>query len=66
MDIEEAHIMWKSLRGYGLKSGLVNNAVLRDLARKGDGHLFDDIGLSRDAFVNTSEEQMRNRYWWYQ
>ena len=56
--------MLKSLRG--LKSGLTNNASLRDLARKSDAHLFDDIGLSRDAFVNSTEEQMRNRYWWYQ
>jgi uncharacterized protein YjiS (DUF1127 family) len=58
--------MWKTLRGYGLKSNLANNAGLRDLARKSDGHLFEDIGLSRDAFVNSTEEQMRNRYWWYQ
>lgn len=52
--------MWSSLR----KSSLANNAHLRALARKDDGHLFEDIGLNRAAFVNPSEEQMRKRYWW--
>ena len=56
--------MWSALRKIGSASNLVGNASLRSLARKSDGHLFDDIGLNRDAFVNGNEEQMRKRYWW--
>lgn len=49
--------MWASLR---------NNASLRSLARTStNARLFDDIGLDRRDFVDTTEEQMRKRYWWY-
>jgi uncharacterized protein YjiS (DUF1127 family) len=44
---------------------LRNNASLRTLARKSTNHLFDDIGLNRDAFINETEDQLRKRYWWY-
>lgn len=56
--------MWTSLRKFGSQSHLAGNAQLRSLARKNDRHLFDDIGLSQADFVNATEEQMRNRYWW--
>lgn len=49
--------MWARLR---------NNASLRSLARTSTNErLFNDIGLSREDFVNSTEEQMRKRYWWY-
>lgn len=49
--------MWASLR---------NNNVLRNLARtSSNGHLFADVGLDRQDFVNSTEEQMRKRFWWY-
>jgi uncharacterized protein YjiS (DUF1127 family) len=49
--------MWATLR---------NNASLRNLARtSSNGHLFADIGLSREDFVNSTDEQMRKRFWWY-
>jgi hypothetical protein len=57
--------MWASIRLFGSGSDLNSNASLRNLARKPNGYLFDDIGLNRDAFVNSAEDQMRKRYWWY-
>jgi hypothetical protein len=54
--------MWSTLRGLKDKS----SASLRSMARNGNGHLFQDIGLDRQDFVNLSEEQLRQRYYWYQ
>jgi len=53
--------MWATLRGLAS----AGNAPLRNLARKNNSHLFDDIGLSREDYLNLSEEQMRKRFWWY-
>lgn len=62
----EETAMWKALRAYGPKAGLANNGHLRALARTGSEHLFEDIGLNRNAFVNLTDEQIRSRAWWYQ
>ena len=49
--------MWASLR---------NNASLRNLARTStNGRLFEDVGLNREDFVSSVDDQMRKRFWWY-
>lgn len=49
--------MWTALR---------NNSSLRNLARTSTNErLFNDIGLSRQDFVSSTDEQMRKRFWWY-
>lgn len=49
--------MWATLR---------NNASLRNLARTSTNErLFSDIGLSREDFVVSADEQLRKRFWWY-
>ena len=57
--------MWNTFRSFKPKAGLGNNASLRSLARKSSSHLFDDIGLNREDFLDMPEEQIRTRYWWY-
>lgn len=49
--------MWATVR---------KNASLRNLARTStNSHLFDDIGLDRQDFVVSVDDQMRKRFWWY-
>jgi hypothetical protein len=50
-------VMWATVR---------KNASLRNLARTStNARLFDDIGLDRQDFVSSVDDQMRKRYWWY-
>jgi uncharacterized protein YjiS (DUF1127 family) len=49
--------MWASVR---------KNVSLRNLARTStNARLFDDIGLDRQDFVSSIDDQMRKRFWWY-
>lgn len=54
--------MWKPFRK---RSDIRNNRELRDLARRGDAHLFVDIGLDRADFA-TNDVRLRSLHWWYQ
>jgi uncharacterized protein YjiS (DUF1127 family) len=47
-------------------AALRNNTSLRNLARtSSNSRLFDDIGLNREDFVSSVDDQMRKRFWWY-
>jgi hypothetical protein len=49
--------MWATVR---------KNASLRNLARTStNSRLFADVGLDREDFVNSVDDQMRKRFWWY-
>jgi hypothetical protein len=55
--MNEETIMWASVR---------KNASLRNLARTStNSRLFADVGLDREDFVNSVDDQMRKRFWWY-
>jgi uncharacterized protein YjiS (DUF1127 family) len=47
-------------------AALRKNTSLRNLARtSSNSRLFDDIGLNREDFVSSVDDQMRKRFWWY-